>query len=331
MIPPTRKPCETAADYMAICACPALIMTLVGSLVLLLLEASYAGPWLGSMRWTLCWFTFAIVLVSRIAIERNRVLAVCYGAALGLATSAYLASHFGFVLPVWILLGVVWWVSDRLTWDCAMIDENADSAGLGLLQAGKMAMPSAAQAGRVRIAGAPARPAPPVKQTRVEAKNLAGKDAGGPSREAAKRSKRPAKKQEMHAPGMWVLYFSLAAVPLFGLGEILVPSGEPGARVFAFWLLLVYLASAAALLLLTSFLGLRRYLRQRWLQMPAAIAVSWVNSGVWLIAALLLAAVLLPRPVTPYSLDRLVARDQKVESGKGRPEEAPPEQKEVAK
>jgi hypothetical protein len=67
------------------------------------------------------------------------------------------------------------------------------------------------------------------------------------------------------------------------------------------WLLL-YLGAALALLLLSSFLGLRRYLRQRSLQMPASMAASWIGRGVALLIGILLLAVLLPRPSTPYSL-----------------------------
>ena len=122
LLPIVGKPPLTAADYMAVGFCPALIMTLVGSLVLFLLEASYFGPWLRNMRWVLCWFTFAIVLVSRIAIERTPNLAVVAGIALAGATTAFLVFRFGFVVPVWLLLGVVWWVADRITRDCTLID-----------------------------------------------------------------------------------------------------------------------------------------------------------------------------------------------------------------
>jgi hypothetical protein len=296
------RPFKTAADFMAIAACPTLVMTLVGSLVLLLLEASYSGPWLGSMRWTLCWFTFAIVLVARIAITLTRGLAIMYGAALALATSAFLAFHFGFVLPVWLLLGLVWWASDRITWDCTLIDENVDSSGSGLMQAGRMDNIAKPKSNLVKAIG-------PLKEPPAPPPKPAGSLTQLEKLKAAQKKKtpaRPAKKQKMHAPGLWVLYFSLAAIPLFGFGEILLPAREPGARRFAFVLLIVYLVSGATLLLLTSFLGLRRYLRQRFIQMPGSIAFHWVSRGAWLIAAIIFLAIVLPRPVTSYSLDRLV-------------------------
>ena len=60
--------------------------------------------------------------------------------------------------------------------------------------------------------------------------------------------------------------------------------------------LFVYMLAAMGLLLATSFLGLRRYLRQRYLPMPPMIALSWVRFGTGLAAFVLITALLLPRP-----------------------------------
>ena len=49
---------------------------------------------------------------------------------------------------------------------------------------------------------------------------------------------------------MWVVYFSLAALPLFGFGGWFVPAdSEVRSRVF--WLLIVYVACGLGLLLAT--------------------------------------------------------------------------------
>src|SRR5262249_23137892 len=82
-------------------------------------------------------------------------------------------------------------------------------------------------------------------------------------------------KKKPHTPGVWVVYFSLAALPLFGLGQAQIPAEETARRASAFWLLCIYVASGLGLLLTTSFLGLRRYLRQRKLNMPKAITAAW--------------------------------------------------------
>ncbi len=88
--------------------------------------------------------------------------------------------------------------------------------------------------------------------------------------------------------GRSVLYFSVAAVPVFGLGEWFTSSGLS-------WLA-GYLVSAAFLLLTTSFLGMRRYLRDRSVRMPGQVALAWLSAGTAIVAGALTAAFLLPRP-----------------------------------
>src|SRR5262249_28173496 len=105
-----------------------------------------------------------------------------------------------------------------------------------------------------------------------------------------------AERKKRHTPGVWVVYFSLAALPLFGLGQSLIPVEHEGRRRYAFWLLTLYVGSGLGLLLTTCFLGLRRYLRQRQVKMPAALAGVWLTVGGVLIVLLLLVGAVLPRP-----------------------------------
>ena len=86
-----------------------------------------------------------------------------------------------------------------------------------------------------------------------------------------------------HSPGKWVVYFSLAALPLFGFGQWFIPADDGESRQYAFQLLMVYVASGLGLLLTTSFLGLRRYLRQRRLEMPNEMTVVWLGAGAILV------------------------------------------------
>ena len=110
----------------------------------------------------------------------------------------------------------------------------------------------------------------------------------------------------VHAPGKWVVYFSLAALPIFGIGQLFIPAHDTEARASGFSLLAVYVASALGLLLTTSFLGLRRYLRQRNLKMPAAMSRTWLATGTAIVMALLCLALLLPQPQGEYSVNALV-------------------------
>jgi hypothetical protein len=111
-----------------------------------------------------------------------------------------------------------------------------------------------------------------------------------------------------HAPGVWVIYFSLAALPLFGIGQLFIPAGELSARQNAFNLLCIYTGSGLGLLLATSFLGLRRYLRQRRQEMPLSIVNLWLTIGGLMIAGVMLLAMLLPRPNAEYAISEPLFR-----------------------
>src|SRR5206468_2515331 len=105
--------------------------------------------------------------------------------------------------------------------------------------------------------------------------------------------------------GVWVVYFSLAALPIFGIGQLFVPAANEGRRQYVFQLLAVYVASGLGLLLTTSFLGMRRYLRQRFVEMPPRVAGKWITLGAGLGLGLLVLAVLLPRPNAEYAVPSL--------------------------
>ena len=113
---------------------------------------------------------------------------------------------------------------------------------------------------------------------------------------------REERRRRPHTPGVWVVYFSLAALPLYGLGQSLIPAYDESRRRYVFWLMTVYVASGLGLLLTTCFLGLRRYLRQRKLQMPMKMTGTWLAIGGALIAVLLLLGAFLPRPHAEYPL-----------------------------
>src|ERR1035437_5468344 len=242
------KPIKTLADYLVISISPVLIMLLVGSLSFFLIEVFFQGEAVGSVRWVMFWFVMAVVLVSRIGIEQGKGQAAIYGLALAAATWLYLMRIRPAYFLGMILLGIVWWCAHKLTWDCTLIDDDEDASGGGLLQT----------AGEIKNF------LPPGK---TQVKNSNPK-AGHKPKPAAP-----------HPPGLWVVYFSLAALPFFGIGQMLLPGDDIAARHIGFTFLFVYVTAALGLLLTTSFLGLRRYLRQRQLQMPATIAFGWIRFG----------------------------------------------------
>ena len=296
---------KALADYLAIAVSPVLIMTLVGSLVYFLLELFYQGQYVERLHFILTLFVIAAVLIGRIAITSSTDRAAMFAVPLAIVTALAIQRFVECAGPNatlywivnWSLLALTWWSTHKLTWDCTLFDETEDSTGRGLLET--------AQLGSA---------APEVVRSEAET-SVAFRSAKAALFRGAKGDKPTDwwqrcfdRRRRPHAPGVWIVYFSLAALPLFGVGQAFIPASQAESRRYAFLLLVVYTASGLGLLLLTSFLGLRRYLRQRRLQMPVRLAAVWIAIGCGLIVAVLLACAVLPRPSPEYSLDDLAAR-----------------------
>lgn len=287
------RPDQTLADYVGIAIAPALVMCLVGTLVMFLLEVCYSGDYVERMRWTMFFFVFGIVLVCRMAMLPDTADRTwLYGGFLAAGTWVCLETFIEYPHDSLIralsplinlgLIAVVWWSSGKLVRDCTSIDEDSDMSGEGLLQASG------------------------IENTGEKA---TGKDAEDERTTAAgliawwERYQRYRKKQEKKRTlGVWVIYFSLAALPLFGLGQSLIPPSEVGRRRSSFLFLAGYVASGLCLLMTTCFLGLRRYLRQRKLKMPPSMTGVWLVCGLVLIAALLGAGAVIPRPSAEFPM-----------------------------
>jgi hypothetical protein len=280
----TRKR-KTLADYLVVALCPLLIMALVGSIAFFLLELSYHGLWSGRLRWVLFWFVIAAVLISRISMEQGSASARVYGILLALATGALMYRLIGVTIAGWGLLAFIWWCTSKLTWDCTLVDDAEDASGEGLLQVAGLENSAAEPAENETPEGKPKRKSPWWQR-------LTGS--------RVKRGGRP------HAPGSWVIYFSLLALPAFGFGQAYFPTEDAAQREYGFKLLGVYVAAALGLLLATSFLGLRRYLRQRSLAMPATMAGFWILLGTLLAGAIMLSCLLIPRPDGSRTLTQMV-------------------------
>jgi hypothetical protein len=282
----------TNADYVAIAVSPALVMALIGSLVFFLIEVLYAGDYTFRLNYVFALFVFATVLIARIAIEIGSERAMMYSLPLGLVCFVALQRFIQHPSSLsWLinatLLALVWWCAHKLTWDCTLIDDNEDASGEGLLgQVGLDAHDETAST-------------PAAAGNELFAKG----DKSGEQKVPWWRRLFLAKKGP-HTPGVWVLYFSLAALPLFGIGQHWIPAGDMARRRYAFGLLALYVAAALCLLVTTSFLGLRRYLRQRRVEMPAPMAATWVSLGAVLILLVMFTAALIPRPGAEYSISQ---------------------------
>jgi hypothetical protein len=338
----------TLADYVAIAISPVLIMTLVGSLVFFLLEVVYRGDHATRIQWVLICFVGGMVLVARIGIEQGVEQAQLYGGVLlvvALLFAMRFLDSFGIAAGLLCLIAFCAW---KLTWDCTLVDDSEDASGEGLLQATGLD-PEGARAAPPGAVGPDqnspsAGPSPALRSLVVEPPPAATKPVGprdelrgvrapvptvlvsgrGLAEEAVRKSEfaertatRQKQRKRPHSPGVWVVYFSLAALPLFGLGQLLIPATQEGRRGYAFGLLVIYVASGLGLLLTTSFLGLRRYLRQRGISMPGGVTRSWLVVGLGMALLVLGLATLLPRPSGVYTMNDLIDRlDKQVDASR---------------
>lgn len=292
----------TLPDYVAIAINPVLVMGLVGSLVYFLLELLYLGNYPDRLQFSLTMFVLAIVLISRISMEDGFEHAAPYGIALaivvGLALNRYIDyrggrwASLGWLIN-WGLMALTWGCAHKLTQDSTAIDEREEAAGEGLLQTVGLEsagdQPQSGATGRAVATGKAAANGTPADP----------RNSSTPAQPSASKK---------HPPGLWVVYFSLASLPIFGIGQLFIPANKIASRRYVFLLLIVYVACGLGLLLTTSFLSLRRYLRQRYLEMPPLMAGNWLTTGAMLIVILLVVVAVLPRPNPEYDISALPSR-----------------------
>lgn len=303
----SRRAPETLVDWLVEGIAPFLIMLLVGSLVFYLVEVFYLGDYQLRLLWVLGLFVMAIVCIARISMEEGSAYAALYAVPLAGAVALALAAFVQVTGPLaalgpalnWILMGIVWWSAHKLTWDCTLIEGGRDFTGQGLMQTTGLDRFFRVKPAADPVASKP-EPTPPPPDLSGTSSTALAASANQPFWTTWLQGERRA-----HAPGVWVVYFSIAALPLFGLGQWFIPAGDLSLRRRAFWLLVVYVAAGLSLLMATSFLSLRRYLRQRNLQMPGEMAAVWLGTGTAIVFVLLLLASFLPRPIPEYSITHL--------------------------
>jgi hypothetical protein len=290
---------QTPVDFLVHLISPPLIMVLVGSLVFFLVEIFYIGEFYGRLVWVLFFFIFGAVLVSRVSLQSDiGSRAGLYGLVLGgltwLALTMFLEfpegstmAQFGWLVNL-VLIALIWFSAHKLVVDCTLLDEAKDASGAGLLDVAGMDQDKTKT---------DEEEPEPKKKTRRKA-NHSGVAAWWDRYQQY----RDDQEQKPKTHGLWVVYFSLAALPIFGIGQSLIPPSDTAKRQYVFWLMTAYIASGLGLMLTTAFLSLRRYLRQRGLQMPITLTMSWLSIGCVIILALLIVGALIPRPNAEYPL-----------------------------
>lgn len=279
---------NTLADYVVIGFSPVLLIGLLTCLVWFLLELVYSGQAyyetrrMGQLQWVLFWFVLAVVLITRISLTGNTAGAIMYGTILAIVvvivtlkfvnipTEGPLGRLAVLVPPA--LLALTWVCAHWITKDCTHIseDEEDETANVGVMD---------------------------LLQERTKQIDTPLDDQARKNNQwMTDYQKERAKERRKHAPGTLVVYFSLAALPLFGLGQAIIPSANSDGRRYIFWLLVGYVGCGLGLLMTTSFLGLRRYMHLRKLRMPRSMTGTWLTTGALTVVVLLVVGAFLPRP-----------------------------------
>ncbi|MEQ1827644.1 MAG: DUF4129 domain-containing protein [Pirellula sp.] len=264
-------------DFLLEAVAPIFIIGMIGSLVFFLINVFYSGGFKGHLMWNLGLYTFAAVLVARIAIAQSRPLAIAYLMALAASTLAMTPQVFvihgplsSLSMPITVaLLAVVAVLADRITFDCALMGERSQSSGVGLLQSLGLVRSERKQASKKKEVAVQFEQGPAGKETSLY-------------------------KIRRHNPGTWVLYFALLALPVFGLGQFFIR--DPSSRWSGFIYLFVYLLCSFCLLVLIALLSLRKYLRERGVPMETSFAIRWLLVGMTSVLLLLGLIALLPLP-----------------------------------
>ena len=266
-------------DFFLAAIAPIFIIGMIGSLVYFVITVCYQGSYTERLMWILGLYTIAAVLIARIAIEQSRPLAFTYMFVLAAATLVVTPQFFVvsgamalFSFPILVcLLVMVAVLADRITWDCTSMNEQVQSTGIGLLQS----------LGLVK------------SERKQSAPKLWSACATAESPTVNANKKKSATKRK-HNPGVGVLYFALFALPLFGMGQMVIHSVED--RRWAFTYLFIYLLSSLFLLVLISLLSLRKYLRERGVPMETSFAIRWLAIGMTSVFVVLFVLSLLPIP-----------------------------------
>ncbi|MER3417151.1 MAG: hypothetical protein C4297_13210 [Gemmataceae bacterium] len=293
-------------DTIIVAVNPALIILMIVTLVYFLLEVFYRGNYSGRLQWTFFFFTLGAVFVVRLFMTGEAdARGWFYAGGLSLATLAAMARFIEYadlaVPPVLVnaaLMAIIWFYAYKLTTDCTWDDDNQESSGQGILDASALGTRYSESAGYPRRAD---RPGGAGQDTSlITGRSQVSGDGEKLSEDTAHLSTswwtRLWSRGKKHTPGVWIVYFGLAALPIFGLGQTLIPLEEAPRRRYGFYLLVVHLLAATLLLALTSLLGIRRYLRQKGVTPPGRMTVAWTVTALTIAVGCLLVAMIPPRP-----------------------------------
>lgn len=279
---------------------PILIMFMVGSLAFFLIEVALESDQHKQLlKWKFGLFTFAAVLISRISIQMGFERASVYGFLLALAI-LFVSSYYISFFSAAVIVGVIWWSAGRLTWDCTFIGDTRDTSAQGIIELAGRKLRQL----KNRLTGESGDTVNEneyVDPVEVEQRQQAAENAV---------EEEPYKKilsfffgrRYPNMPGLWVFYFVIGGLVIFGLGQGMIDGNNRLGRNYAPMYFAVYMISALGLLMMSSLLGLSRYLKKRHATMNMDVATSWIAMGTFLAIGVLLFTFWMPRPSRDMSI-----------------------------
>lgn len=263
-----RQP-SVVADFLAAAFAPALVMGMIYCLISFLILVFYREGFQVRVNYLFALYIFASVLIARIAIDSGRAYALGYTIALGASTLFVISRFVVFQGPLASLSPFI----------------NAGLLALVGYLADRIVFDCTLIESDRDTSG----------EGLLQSLGLVRSDLSkGPVGKT--------KRRRRHNPGVSILYFALLAIPLYGVGQLFLPSEATGVRERAFYLLFGYFACSFSLLVTTSFLGLRRYLSQRGVEIPFEFAATWLGMGLLGTLMFLGLCMLLPLPGREYGL-----------------------------
>lgn len=274
---------------------PLCIWGLVCSLMLYLIQIRtyfiFGGA--GRLRLAVVAFSGAVILLQRLSRRQGESLAIGYGFAVGGVITLFAIQHaFAYQTNTsWKLVFIVnmalfitlWWVTHQITSACSV--DSAEEVA------------KSTETGSFSDLGLP--------HPFLRLKSLKERIFHVQESKNAAETKLEDRLPTRH-PGTVLLYFSMFAIPAFGLGFYLL-GGRPGNQLRLGVFLFVYLWCVLALLFLSSLRQLSAYFEDRKVELPNVIGVTWLSMGFFIVTAGLVSAFLLPQPPSVASL---FVRDQ---------------------
>ena len=285
-------------DWFVIALSPALVIGLITTFLFFVTGFLYGEdgkdtPW----NYYLFWYIFGMVLTARISLTQeiaNR--ASLYSLVLSIAVWFFLSglvqvpglmqieasqekvTRAAGMVVAGVLVALGWFLSWKITIDVTDIEENSRIKSGGHLDPNSEGPP-------------PEAPYERQDDSAQKMRRLTRKTQTVSPPVVLAKGEKPSR-----APGSTVILFVLLCLPLFALGQFLLPGGDSGRRLYGLFLAGCFFGCALGLLMTTHFLALRLYLGRRGITMPIGMALTWLTLGGCFIVGVVIAAMVLPNP-----------------------------------